>query len=247
MSQKTKNKMFVMRAIILAAGKGKRLGEITQKVPKPMLRVAGENILEHNLRLLKRYGVKEVFINLHYLPKVIKSYFKDGTGVGLKINYSYEKKILGTAGGVKRIIENHGKQKWDENFIVIYGDNFYPWSYDLRKITRFHLKKGCLATIGLYRKKSEIHKSGVVILDNNKKVVRFIEKPQKRDFKGVFINTGIYILNKKIIDHLPRGFSDFGRGIFPDLIKKNFCVYGYIFNGDLIAVDTPKLYKRITS
>ncbi|MCK4786724.1 MAG: nucleotidyltransferase family protein, partial [Desulfobacteraceae bacterium] len=120
-----------MKAIILAAGKGERLKELTEKVPKPMLRINGEIILEHNLKWLKEYGIEEVFINLHYLPEVIQDYFKNGNAWGIKINYSCEKEILGTAGGVKKIIEDCGWNKWDDDFLLIYGDNLYPFSYNL--------------------------------------------------------------------------------------------------------------------
>ena len=79
-----------MNAIILAAGMGSRLGDITKKIPKPMVKIQGKPILEHNILLCKKYGVKEIFINLHHLPDVIVNYFGDGKKYGVKILYHYE-------------------------------------------------------------------------------------------------------------------------------------------------------------
>lgn len=245
-----------MKAIILAAGKGERLKEITKKTPKPMLKVKGESILEHNLKWVKRYGIREIFMNLHHSPNVIRDYFRDGSKWGIKITYCYEKKILGTAGAVRRILRHYRKQKWYDDFLVVYGDNFYPLSYNLKKIINFHFKNEGMGTIGLYRKETEICKSGVAILNKDNLMVDFVEKPRfanrksqnvkcKSDMvrKGL-INTGLYVLNQKIIDYIPEDFSDFGRDVFPNLMKKKIPVHGYIFKKPLIAIDTIELYKK---
>ena len=94
-----------MKAVILAAGKGERLGAITQKIPKPMIRISGKPVLEHNIHMCKNSGVDEIFINLHHLPNVIKHYFRNGETWGVKINYKYESKLLGTAGTVSSLKE----------------------------------------------------------------------------------------------------------------------------------------------
>ena len=94
-----------MKAVILAAGKGERLGTITQKIPKPMIRIDGKPILEHNIFMCKNSRVEEIFINLHHLPNVIKRYFGNGESWGVKINYKYESKLLGTAGTISNFKE----------------------------------------------------------------------------------------------------------------------------------------------
>jgi len=245
-----------MKAIILAAGKGERLKEITKKTPKPMLKVKGEIILEHNLKWLKRYGIREIFINLHHLPNLIRSYFKDGSKWGIEITYSYEKRILGTAGGVRKILSDCTKQKWYDDFLVVYGDNFYPLSYDLERFINSHFRNEGIATIGLYRKKTEICKSGVAILNKDNLIVDFVEKPKLINSKSKnqelrsdiirrgLINTGLYAMNHKVLDYIPEGFSDFGRDVFPDLLKKRIPIYGYVFRDQLIAVDTVRLYEK---
>lgn len=239
-----------MRVIILAAGKGERLKGLTEKVPKPMLRINGEVILEHNLKWLKEYGIEEVFINLHYLPEVIQDYFKNGNAWGIKINYSCEREILGTAGGVKKIVEDCGWNKWDNDFLVIYGDNFYPATYNLSDFVDFHLQKASLVTLGLYKCEEEIYKSGVVLLGEDDLVDAFVEKPNHHQIDPDFlrhglINAGIYGLKKKVLDFIPDGFSDFGRDVFPKLIADHIQMSGYVFEEPLIAIDTVELYKNV--
>ncbi|MFA6436781.1 MAG: NDP-sugar synthase [Candidatus Paceibacterota bacterium] len=233
-----------MKVILLAAGKSTRLKKITENIPKPMLRVGNEIVLEHNIFWLKKYGIYDIYINLHYLPKVIKDYFGNGKKLGIKIKYSYEKEILGTAGGIKKIIDRYKKDNWKSDFLVVYGDSFYPIDYDLKKIIAFHKKKKGIATIGFYHKKSEIWKSGIAVLDENKRINNFIEKPNPKEIKSDLVNTGIYIFSSGIINYLPKSFSDFGKDIFPTLLKKNIPIYGYVFRQDLIPIDTPELYLR---
>jgi len=234
----------VTKAIVLAAGRGRRLGVITEKIPKPMLEVNGEIILEHNLKWLRENGVRQIYINLHYLPQVIRNYFGDGRKYGLDISYSFESRILGTAGAVKKIADD-----WAEPFLVIYGDNFYPADYDLSDLTGFHFGNNAFATIGAYKKKSEIWKSGVIIADRDNLIVDFKEKPERTAHTAAFIeqaliNTGIYLLDGGITDYIPGGFSDFGRDIFPGLLAERRPLYAYVFDSALVAIDTARLYRR---
>ena len=90
-----------MKAMILAAGLGTRLGVITKDTPKPLIQVGGKPILEHVILKLKAAGVTSLVINLHYLAEKIEAFLKSKENFGLEIRFSYEKKILGTGGGVK--------------------------------------------------------------------------------------------------------------------------------------------------
>jgi NDP-sugar pyrophosphorylase family protein len=234
-----------MKAIVLAAGKGQRLGKITKAMPKPMLTVRGEVILGHNIRWLKKYGIKDIYLNLHYLPEVIKGFLGNGKKFGVKVHYLYESKLLGTSGSVKKIA-----QGWGGNFLVIYGDNFYPLGYNIKGMIDFSLQNDSLVTVGLYKKKNELSKSGVALLDRSNLITSFLEKPKlnSRNSKIInsgWINTGIYMLNNKILSFIPDGYSDFGKEIFPTLLKNNILVYGYIFKQKLTAIDTVALYKKV--
>src|SRR3972149_10195068 len=106
-----------MNAIILAAGKGERLKEITNSIPKPMITYKGKPILQYNIELCRKYGITNIYINLHHLPEVITDYFGSGEKFGVNIRYSYEKELLGTAGAVKKI----AKDFWSKNHAGIYS------------------------------------------------------------------------------------------------------------------------------
>src|SRR3989338_2790140 len=90
-----------MKAIVLGAGLGTRLK--LQDIPKPMYKITDKPILEHNILLLRKHNVKDICINLHHMPEVIKNYFEDGKKFGVKIQYSFEEHLLGTSGAVKNI------------------------------------------------------------------------------------------------------------------------------------------------
>ncbi len=232
----------------MAAGKGQRLRQITTQIPKPMLRVQDQIILEHNINWLREYGIREFFINLHHLPEVITGYFGNGSKWDVKIIYSHEEEILGTSGAVRKIVEDFGKSLWDNNFLVIYGDNYFPLSFDVTSFIDFHFRKRTVATIGLFDKPEEIHKSGVVTLTEDNRVMCFVEKPEHDSdiLTRPLINSGLYVLNKVVCDFISPGFSDFGENVFPDLLAANMPVYGYEFSEPAIAIDTLEDYEKVT-
>src|SRR5450756_1389803 len=108
-----------MKAIILCAGFGSRLGDLTREIPKPMLLLNGRPLLSYILANCKVHGFTEIAINLHFKPEIIKEYFGDGSRFGLSIQYFFEEHLLGTAGSVKNMAEFTGN---DLSFLVHYGD-----------------------------------------------------------------------------------------------------------------------------
>lgn len=227
-----------MRAIILAAGKGERLRSIVKEIPKPMVEINGKPILEHNIELLKSYGIVDIYINLHYSPNIIRNYFKDGKKWNVHITYNYEPEILGTAGAVIKFEEHIGYNQ----FMVFYGDNYY--NYNLAEIVKFHNEKKGLGTIGVYEKK-DVSQSGIVEIDSNNRILKFIEKPKSHEVVSHLVNTGIYVFEPEIFRLIPkREFSDFGRDIFPKILKEGNNIYAMILKGKLTAIDTPEFYRR---
>ena len=109
-----------MKAVVLAAGKGRRLKNLTVNLPKPMIEINDKPVLEHNLEMSREADIHEIYINLHHLPELIKNYFGDGSKFGVNITYNYEPDLLGTAGAVLPFKSNLG----DDPFFVIYGDNY---------------------------------------------------------------------------------------------------------------------------
>src|SRR5207249_4692331 len=128
----------------------------------------------------------EFIVNLHYLPDKITGYFGDGSKFGVKITYSMEKEILGTAGGVKRM----ESQLRDGTFLVIYGDNLVK--LELSPFLQFHRDRRAMATMGLFES-AEPWTGGVVETDQTGRVLRFIEKPDPKEVSTNLINAGIYL------------------------------------------------------
>lgn len=221
-----------MKAIILAAGLGTRLN--LKNVPKPMYKIKNKPILEYNILLVCKHNVKDICINLHYMPEVIKNYFGDGNKWGVRIQYSLEKHLLGTSGAVRNI-----EWFWDkEPFFVIYGDNYT--NINLTEMLQFHLANKSIATIAVFDPKKVKNSgiaSGFVTIDENNKLLSFTEGGN-REHSG-YVNAGIYILEPSVLNIIPSGIpSDFGKDIFPKLLKNKSSLFGYVVSGFVMAIDT---------
>lgn len=227
-----------MKGMILAAGEGTRLHPLTQNLPKPMVRVSGKPILEHNIRLLSHYGICEVVVNLHHSPEAITSYFGSGESFGVSITYSYEPSLLGTAGAVKKM-----ESFFDEHFLVVYGDNLTNCS--IEQFQAFHREKKGIGSIALfYRENPE--SSGIASLDENDKILHFIEKPRTQEIFSRWVNAGFLILEPEILKYIPSDrASDFGKEIFPELIKNGHTLYGYKMKEQLWWIDTLEDYQKL--
>lgn len=224
-----------MRAVLMAGGSGTRLRPLTCELPKPMVPVLNRPIAEHIVNLLKRHYIDEIIVTLHYLPEVIQQYFGDGAEFGVKIHYSIEsEKPLGTAGCVKNVQEMLGS-----TFLVISGDSLTD--IDLTGAIEFHRQKGAKATIVLTRIQNPID-FGVVILDENQRISRFLEKPSASEIFSDAVNTGIYILEPEVLDYLyPDTEADFSQDLFPQLLADDIPMYGYLSEGywcDIGQLDT---------
>jgi len=202
-----------MRVMIMAAGKGTRLRPLTDLVPKPMAPIVNRPALHHILRLLSRHGFREVIINLHHLPEAVTSYVGDGSWLGMEISYSREPELLGTAGGVK----NNESFLSGDTFLVMSGDSLTD--IDLTGLIAAHRRNGSIATLAV---KEVVDPSlyGVVVLDDDNRVVRFQEKPTLEEARSRLCNCGIYVLEPEIFEYIPGGrFDDFGSRLFPDLLS----------------------------
>ena len=226
-----------MKAIILSAGKGERLGTITNYTPKTMIQIDGKPILQHNIELCKKFGIIDIYINLHHLPHVVMKYFGDGKKFGVNIKYSYEEELLGTSGAVKKIAKSDSYFRKNP-FFVIYGDNYSDYNLNL-------LKSEEIATIAFHYRE-DVSNSGVAEFDENSKILSFIEKPEK-ETSSHWVNAGIYYLNPKILKYIPLGYSDFSKDIFPTLLKENISFYGICENTIVRAFDTPEMLKNNTN
>src|SRR5829696_5176472 len=207
--------------MVLAAGKGTRLFPLTGEIPKPMAPVVGKPIIQHIFELLAETGLEEVHVNVHYLADAILGAYGNTTSVnGTKVCVTREDKLMGTAGGVKRIAD-----RFDETFVVVMGDALTD--VDLRDVIAFHKERGALATLALVRV-ADTSRYGVAELDAESNVLNFQEKPKAQEAVSNLANTGIYALEPEVLEYIPEGvFFDFAKDLFPRLLEAEEKVVGY--------------------
>jgi mannose-1-phosphate guanylyltransferase len=228
-----------MKAVILCAGFGTRLGEFTKDCPKPLLKVGNISILERQILSLKNVGVKDVFINLHYLADKIIESIGDGSKYGVNISYLHENSPSGTAGGIK-IFEKFLKDERD--FFVLYGD--IVTDEDFGRLSRFHKDKKADLSFYIHQREDS---NSIVEFDEEGVVRNFLERPsfeEKEALKKVseinkfYVNSAIYILNAKVLALIPaNSVVDLPRDIFPKLLVRKK-LYALPIKGRRVAVDS---------
>lgn len=227
-----------MKAMILCAGYGTRLGKLTQEIPKPMLPIAGKPLLEYIIRNLANSGFNQLAINLHYKPEMIKDYFKDGTKWDVEITYSYEQVLLGTGGGIKKM-EDFLAQ--DELFLVHYGDILTDQDY--MAMLKYHKSKQALATLLLHKR---VKSNSVVNMDHTGLITTFIERPQDAkdmEVESTWVNSGVHICCSDIFKYIPQDQPfDLPRDLFSKVFASTK-LYGYPLDGYRCAIDSPHRYK----
>ncbi len=213
-----------MKAVIMAGGFGTRLRPLTLNLPKPMVPLGGIPIMEHLVQLLKKHGFMDITALLYFQAEQIKEYFGDGSDFGVEMNYVMSQADFGTAGSVK-----NAQKYLHERFLIISGD--VATDIDLTKAVHFHIKNRALASMVLSRVENPLA-YGVVITDNNGHITRFLEKPSWGQVFSDTINTGIYILEPKVLNLIPDQTSfDFSKDLFPQMLTDKKRLFGYIADG----------------
>jgi len=223
----------VRKAVILSAGMGTRLGELTRNLPKVMVPIAGKPMLEHHVEWLKGFGVREFYLNLHYFGDVISDYFEDGGRWDVEIHYHREESLLGTAGAL------HGFRPFlDETFLVQYGDVFSR--LDLARLAAFHGKHGAAASLVVHPS-SHAHDSDIIELADEARIRHIHHKPGDDRF-GVLGNAGAYLIEPAALTHLPAEprEEDFCRDLFPRMLAAGEKLCGYDTEDLLLDVGTPE-------
>jgi NDP-mannose synthase len=221
-----------MKAIVLAGGKGTRLAPYTKILPKPLMPIVDMPILEVLLRQMKRAGITDVTLTVGHLSELLRAFFKDGHPWGLHIDYSYEKKPLGTAGPLSLV------NGLEETFLVTNGDVLT--TLNLKSLIDFHKSLGAIATIASHRRRIHID-LGVLQRDGGCKangdlarfdacshrdqcqfwqagcmVVGYNEKPNI----DYVVSMGIYVFEPAVLRYIPKNqYLD-----FPDLVLKLIAV-----------------------
>lgn len=209
----------------MAGGEGTRLRPLSLGRPKPMTPLLGRPVMEHIIALLKGHGITDICITLCYKPQAVMDYFGDGKRFGVKLTYFVEEEPLGTAGSVKNCMTHLGR----EDFLVISGD--CVCDLNLKQLMDFHREKGAAATLALYAHETPLE-YGLVVTDEAGRVERFVEKPSWGQVITNRINTGIYLLSPAAMDRVPeKGTFDFGKDLFPALLKEGAPLYGCPLEG----------------
>ncbi len=229
----------VKKAMILAAGVGSRLEPLTNTVPKPITPVCNQACMDIILNNLKSCGIEKVIANTHYLANKIHELYKKNTI--LPIEFLNETTLSGTAGGLKKC-ESFFKD--EENFIVLSSDGLCD--INLKDLIKAHIKSNAIATIVTKEiLKKDVFKYGVIVNDENNFVLKFQEKPKVEEALSNYINTGIYVFNKRIFDFIPELiFFDFAKNVFPILLKSNEKINTYNYKGYWTDIGTIDEYIK---
>lgn len=189
----------MLKAIILAGGRGKRLRPITDYIPKPLVPIKNIPIIEWQIKYLKKFGIDEIIICTGYKQDIIEHHLNT-KNIGIKIKFSVEKTPLGTGGAIKKA----AKLINEKSFFVINGDTIT--NIDLKELAK---KQNSLASI-------ELRTNFGILETNNDKITKFKEK---KEIVDVWMNAGIYYLEKEILKDLPDK-GDIEKTVFPDYAKK---------------------------
>lgn len=227
-----------MKAIIIAGGFGTRLRPLTHNTPKSLVPVANVPFVIHQINLLKKHGIREIILNLHYLSSNLKEVFADESRHGVKVHFSIEENPLGTAGAVK----NAEKYFDDDPMIIFNGDILTD--LDLSKLIDFHKRNKAVATLTLARVEDPTT-YGLIITGNDGCVERFIEKPSWERVTTNTINAGIYVMDPRVFHDVPSGVEySFERQVFPKLLEAGKLVYGYDAKAYWIDIGNPMRYMQ---
>ncbi len=222
-----------MKAMILAAGRGTRVRPFTDRLPKPLLPVLGTPVIETLVELLRDHGVEEIVINTSYRSEQIESVLGDGRRFGARIAYSFEGYLeegelhgepLGSAGAIRRIQEHSGF--FDTPFFVLCGDALID--VDLTAMRNRHDARAALASLALVEvPREDVTNYGVAVTGAAGRIEGFQEKPTIEAARSTAANTGIYLFDPAVIEHIPAGVVyDIGSQLLPALVDAGAPVYG---------------------
>jgi NDP-sugar pyrophosphorylase family protein len=229
----------VIKAFILAGGKGAKLRPLVLHTPKPIVPLANIPFLFFQIDHIKRAEITEIILSLSYQPRKITDIFGDGMKYGVTMRYTHEELPLGTAGALKAAVN-----LIDDTVIVLNGDVLTD--INLLDVLTYHRAKKAEATIATTR---VMNPAGYGLIEANSKgrVVRFLEKPAEDEVTGDTINAGIYILEPSVLDRIPSdGPQSLERELFPSMVQDGAKVYAYLTQGFWQDIGNPQKYLEAT-
>ena len=223
-----------MRAMVLAAGLGTRLRPLTDDRPKALVEVGGRPLITYNLELLRRFGITEVVINLHYRGDALRAALGDGSALGLRISWSEEDPILDTGGGIKKV----EALLHDDDFLVMNGDTIIDLALD--RLIAAHRARGAAATLVL-RRDPEQARYGEIEVDEQDRIRRLLGVPASGAARlEPFMFAGVHVMSPAVFHYMPTaGAFSVTRDTYPAMLADGALLYGFRFDGFWRVIDTP--------
>ena len=190
-----------MKTVIMAGGKGTRISSVASDIPKPMIKIEGKPVLEHELECLRSQGFSDIIITVSHLGNVIMDYFGDGSGCspvtrkpfGVHIEYYYEREPLGNAGALFKL-----RSQLQEDFLLLNADAIFD--VDFRRFVDFHQKHGGLVTLFTHPN-SHPYDSGLIIADDNGVVQKWLAKEDNRPkYYRNRVNAGLHVISPRVLE-----------------------------------------------
>lgn len=228
-----------MKALLLCAGTGTRLGALTSEMPKAMLDIDGEPLIARNLRYLAAQGIRDVAVNVHFRAEQIVNFVGDGGRFGVRVRIEHEDSLLGTAGSVRRLAPFFAGA---EDFLVVYGDLLID--QDLQPMRTQHRARGAAATLLVHSRPGS---NSLVRMEADGRISDFVERPsdnERRVAPYPWTFSGMQILAPRMLDwivqHIPDGSAaDFPRDVYIPCLREQ-PVYGFALTGYRCAIDSPE-------
>jgi dTDP-glucose pyrophosphorylase len=218
-------------AVVMAGGKGMRLRPLTEKLPKPMIRVAGRPLLERIILHLVSFGIHRIFLSVNHLASVIEDYFENGSKFGTKIEYLREDHPLGSGGAVSLLPEIP-----EHAVLVMNGDLIVDANF--ADMIDFHSQNDFYATMGVYSYFHQVPFGCVEIEDN--RLAGLEEKP----ILEKTVNAGIYVLSPKAVSDIPKNTYFSITTLFEDAIKENRVCGTFPVEREWLDIGTPQQLRQ---
>lgn len=203
----------MMKAVIMAGGKGTRVASIKATVPKPMIEIDGKPILQYQVESLAKQGITDIVLVIGHLGEIIEEYFEDGADFGVHISYIREESPLGTAGALYYL-----KSSISDDFLLLNGDSVFD--VDIGRFRDAHLKNGCLVTIFTHPN-NHPYDSGVIIADEEGVVTKWLTREEERQWYKNRVNAGIHMISPELLERFVRPEKkDLDRDILKPLIAE---------------------------
>lgn len=205
---------MINQAVILVGGRGERLRPLTDNIPKPMVEVGGKPFLEYLVLLLKENGIKSMLFLAGYLGNKIEDYFCDGSKWGVKIDYSFEEKPIGTGGAVRL-----AKNKLEKYFFLLFGDSYL--AIDYRGMADEYMRSRRKAMLAIYDNSNDTDVPFNVMIDKSKEIVTVYNKRKDNPPNFKYCDAGVIAVDKQVVDLVDeKEFISFEEAIYPRIITE---------------------------